>query len=137
MKIEAGLVLGQRYRLLSRIAVGGMGEVWRARDTELNIIVAVKILRDELVGQEQFLARLRVEAENAKKVSHPNLASVLDHSETDGRGWIVMEYVQGEPMSDRLKSGSTIRIRDLLPISFTFCRCCSQGCETGIYFDYR
>ncbi len=116
MKIEAGLVLADRYRLLSRIAIGGMGEVWRARDTHLNIIVAVKILRDELVGQEQFLNRLRVEAENAKKVMHPNLARVLDHDETNGRGWIAMEFVQGQPLSKRLVSGSTIRVRELLPI---------------------
>lgn len=116
MKIEAGLVLDDRYRLLSRIAVGGMGEVWRARDFKLNIIVAVKILRDELVGQEQFLKRLRVEANNAKKVVHPNLARVLDHNETNGRGWIVMEYVDGQPLSAMLKKSGTIPLRKLLPI---------------------
>lgn len=116
MKIQAGLVLSQRYRLLSRIAVGGMGEVWRARDKDSGLLVAIKILRDELAGQKHFLDRIRVEAENTKKIIHPNLAQVLHYGETDGYGWIVMELVEGEPLSKILENGQTISAKRLLPI---------------------
>src|SRR5699024_6872191 len=99
MMPRAGLVLADWYALRSRIAVGGMGEVWRAEDRATGGDVAAKVLRAELAGQEAFLARLRAEARNAARVRHPNVAVLLDSGEQEGSGFLVLELVDGEPLS--------------------------------------
>ena len=116
MKPQTGNVLGDRYQLARQIAVGGMGEVWAADDLAENRVVAVKVLRVEYTGQEDFLARLRVEAKNASKLSHPNIAQVYDYGEQDGTGYIVMELVDGEPLADLLEREPVLPPRRLLPI---------------------
>jgi eukaryotic-like serine/threonine-protein kinase len=100
------LVLGQRYRLTSRIAGGGMGEVWRATDDVLGREVAVKILRREYVDDPTFLARFQAEARHTANLSHPNIAAVYDFGEGDpaqpgeaGSPFLVMENVPGDPLS--------------------------------------
>ena len=98
-------LLGNRYELLSLIATGGMGQVWRGRDTLLQRQVAVKVLRSELTGDPSFLARFRAEAQHAALLTHPNIASVFDYGEVpaaDGGehlAYLVMELVQGETLS--------------------------------------
>ena len=74
-------VLGNRYSLTKRIAIGGMGEVWAATDTVLGREVAVKILRDDLVDSPVFLARFRAEARHTAALAHPGIASVFDYGE--------------------------------------------------------
>lgn len=114
--ITSNTVLNDRYRLVSVLATGGMGVIWRAWDKRSQNVVAVKILKEELVGQETFLARLRAEATNAARLHHPNLAAVSDWGETEGQGWIVMELVEGRPLSDILAGGHTLAWDDLAPI---------------------
>jgi serine/threonine protein kinase len=99
-------LLGDRYRLTSRIAIGGMGEVWRAADTVLNRTVAVKVLKSELTSDPTFLARFRAEAQTTAALSHPGIANVFDYGEAviGGPGglrtaYLVMEHVDGEPLS--------------------------------------
>ena len=77
MKPVADIALGARYRLASRIAVGGMGEVWVAHDLSLARDVAVKVLREEFAGDAGFLERFRAEARNAAQLSHQNIAQLL------------------------------------------------------------
>ena len=96
-----GLLAG-RYRLESRIAVGGMGEVWRGVDTVLGRAVAVKCLKPEYVGDPEFRERFRGEARHAAGLSHPGIASVYDYGEQlepEKAAWLVMELVDGEPLS--------------------------------------
>ena len=95
MTSGAGRVLGGRYTLLTPIAQGGMGEVWKARDRVSGHIVAAKVLRPELTGEELSLSRLRLEARNSMSISHPNIANTQDSGEEDGIGWIIMELVDG------------------------------------------
>jgi eukaryotic-like serine/threonine-protein kinase len=100
----------ERYRLESRIATGGMGEVWRATDTVLERLVAVKVLKDEYAGDATFRERFQAEARHAAALHHPNVASVFDFGETgdgeDGsRPFLVMELVPGEPLSALLQPG--------------------------------
>ena len=94
-----GVLLADRYRLRELVAVGGMGEVWRAEDTVLARTVAVKVLRPEYVGDDEFRARFRAEARHAAGLAHPGIASVYDFGETAERAWLVMELVDGEPLS--------------------------------------
>jgi hypothetical protein len=102
-------VLGNRYELQSLVATGGMGQVWRARDTLLNRTVAVKLLRSEFTGDATFVARFRAEAQHAAVLAHRNIATVYDYGEAtagpDGAeqvAYLVMELVEGESLSDLL-----------------------------------
>ena len=108
MTSGAGRVLGGRYTLLTPIAQGGMGEVWKARDRVSGHIVAAKVLRPELAGEELSLSRLRLEARNSMSISHPNIANTQDSGQEDGIGWIIMELVDGYPLTDYLRGGSRI-----------------------------
>jgi serine/threonine protein kinase len=89
-----------------------MGQVWRARDTLLNRPVAVKVLRSEYTADPTFLARFRAEAVHAASLSHPNIAAVYDYGEVDADedgehlAYLVMELVDGEPLSARLRAGA-------------------------------
>ncbi|GAC1439345.1 MAG: hypothetical protein NVSMB55_00490 [Mycobacteriales bacterium] len=96
-----GLLAG-RYRPDERIAVGGMGEVWRAHDIVLGRVVAVKCMKPEYVDDADFRERFRAEARHAAGLSHPGIASVYDYgeqTEPEKAAWLVMELVDGEPLS--------------------------------------
>jgi eukaryotic-like serine/threonine-protein kinase len=106
-----GRLLGNRYRLAERIAVGGMGQVWRGTDEILGRPVAVKLLSAKHAADEQFRTRFRAEARYAASLSHPGIAQVYDYGESDqapdgrdtdaetGLPYLVMELVEGEPLS--------------------------------------
>ena len=102
-----GRLLGNRYELLVVLASGGMGRVWRARDTLLERPVAVKVLRSEFTGDATFRARFRAEAQHTAALHHPNIASVFDYGELveDGEqlAYLVMELVEGEALSALLE----------------------------------
>ena len=97
-------LLGDRYALIERLAIGGMGEVWCADDSVLGRAVAIKILRDEYAGDETFRQRFRAEAQNAALLVHSNVAQVFDFNEGDDAGgtppWLVMELIRGERLAD-------------------------------------
>jgi len=101
----ADQLLGNRYRLLDRIAGGGMGEVWRATDEVLGREVAVKVLRREYADDPTFLQRFRAEARHSANLAHPGIAAVYDFgegSQDPAQGappFLVMENVPGEPLS--------------------------------------
>src|SRR3712207_6395965 len=108
MTLAPDLVLHDRYRLVARIATGGMGEVWRAEDTLLGRPVAVKVLKSEYADDQDFLERFRAEARHTASLSHPGIANVYDYGEVEaapvgGRpaatAYLVMELVDGEPLS--------------------------------------
>lgn len=116
MKPAIGVALDGRYRLERKIAVGGMGEVWVAHDVALARDVAVKVLREEFAGDPGFLERFRTEARNAARLAHPNIAQPYDYGEVEGSGYIVMELVPGEPMSELLAREPVLPLDKLLPI---------------------
>ncbi|MGL5828599.1 MAG: serine/threonine-protein kinase, partial [Angustibacter sp.] len=99
---ESGLLIANRYELTQPLATGGMGEVWRGRDTLLDRPVAVKLLRREYVEQESFRQRFRAEARHAAKTLHLNIAHIFDYGESEQGAYLVMELVPGEPLSAKL-----------------------------------
>jgi serine/threonine-protein kinase len=112
-----------RYEMLSRIATGGMGEVWLAQDSVLGRQVAVKVLKREYADDATFRARFETEARHAASLQHPNIATVFDFGENepdDGgapRPYLVMEYVEGKPLSDLIRPDRPMapeKVRDLL-----------------------
>ena len=88
-----------RYELTHLIARGGMAQVYRAHDLLLDRVVALKVLFPELSVDLTFVERFRREAQAAAKLSHPNIVPVFDWGEDDGTYFIVMEYIDGEPLA--------------------------------------
>ena len=113
---------GERFRLESRIATGGMGEVWRATDTILGRTVAVKLLKQEYADDAMFRSRFASEAQHAAALHHPGVAAVYDFGEgtsgPDGpRPYLVMELVDGQPLSALIRPGQPLdpeATRDLM-----------------------
>lgn len=99
-------MLAGRYRLLDQVAVGAMGEVWRAHDDRLDRDVAVKVLRPELADDDGFLDRFRTEARHAASVRHPHVAAVHDYGEDPAvmiggaaTAYLVMDLLEGRPLN--------------------------------------
>jgi serine/threonine-protein kinase len=99
MTADVGTRLGERYVLAERIATGGMGEVWRAKDELLHRDVALKLLKREYADDEGFVERFRGEARHTAGLAHPNIAGVFDYGEGSEASYLVMELVPGEPLS--------------------------------------
>jgi serine/threonine-protein kinase len=93
--ISPGALLGQRFEVLSVLGAGGMGIVYKARDRELDDLVALKMLKRELWGDASQLDRLKSELKLARKITHPNVLRTFDFGEIDGVPYISMEYVRG------------------------------------------
>lgn len=116
MRPSSGMTFGGRYQLHSRIAVGGMGEVWRAVDLVIGREVAIKILKDEYLGDPGFLERFRAEARHAALVNHEGIASVYDYGEEEGSAYLVMEMVPGQPLSTILEEKKSLPTNQVLDI---------------------
>lgn len=129
---SAGRMIGGRYMLLSLIAKGGMGEVWKARDQLSGRLVAAKVLRPELSGEELPLSRLRLEAKNTLRIEHPNIAAVLDSGEDGGCGWLVMELIDGRPLTDYLKGGQRLSAEYLIPVLIQMAMALSAAAAAGV-----
>src|SRR5271167_914951 len=97
-------VLSGRYELSHLVARGGMAEVYRARDQLLDRPVALKVLFPELSVDRSFVERFRREAQAAANLSHPNIVPVFDWGDTEHTYFIVMEYVDGEPLSSIIRT---------------------------------
>jgi serine/threonine-protein kinase len=106
--IATGELLKDRYRLERTLGRGGMAAVWLGHDEVLERPVAVKVLSDTIAGDPGFVARFRREARTAAALSHPNLAGVYDFSEEGERPYLVMQFVPGENLSERMQRGEGV-----------------------------
>ena len=84
------------YRIIEKLGVGGMGEVYRAEDTNLNRQVAIKVLPEMFSGDPERLARFEREAKLLASLNHPNIAAIYGFEQADGKRFLVMELVEGE-----------------------------------------
>jgi eukaryotic-like serine/threonine-protein kinase len=116
MNPAEGTVLGERYALTGRIAVGGMGEVWAATDTVLDRTVAVKLLNPGLSSEGDFVERFRAEARHTAALQHPNIATVFDYGEDDGTAYLVMELVPGQPLSQIIAERAPLSAQETVAI---------------------
>src|SRR6202521_4532045 len=105
MPLSPGDQLGH-YQVLSLLGVGGMGEVWKARDTRLDRTVAVKVLPEHIAKREDLRARFEREARAVASLKHPNICVLHDIGSQDGAGYMVMEYMEGETLADRIEKGA-------------------------------
>src|SRR6516164_8354898 len=104
MALSSGTKLGP-YEIQSALGVGGMGEVYRARDTRLNRTVAVKILPEHLSDNPEARLRLEREARSISSLNHPNICTLYDVGHQDGLDFLVMEFLEGETLAERLAKG--------------------------------
>ena len=104
MTLAAGTRLGP-YEILAPVGAGGMGEVYRARDTRLDRTVAIKVLPSHLSADTDHKRRFEREAKTISSLSHPHICALHDVGHQDGTDYLVMEYVEGETLSDRLVNG--------------------------------
>ncbi|MDZ7676235.1 MAG: Stk1 family PASTA domain-containing Ser/Thr kinase [Acidimicrobiales bacterium] len=108
MSDQGPVVYGGRYELHSRLARGGMAEVYLARDQLLDRPVAVKVLFAQYAADPAFVERFRREAQAAANLNHPNIVGVYDWGESGGTYYIVMEYVDGRSLADMLRQEGTL-----------------------------
>src|SRR5688572_24481791 len=104
MLFAEGRLLGP-YEILGPIGAGGMGEVYRARDTRLNRIVAIKILPGHLSDRPGLQARFKLEATAVASLNHPHICMLYDVGHDEGVDFLVMEYLEGETLAERLNKG--------------------------------
>ncbi len=103
-------VLGDRYLLRSRIGSGGMATIYRARDLQIDRVVAVKVLREAYSTNPKFVTRFQREARAASALQHPNIVQVYDYGQTDGNYYIVMELVEGTDLRSYLSSHDVLDV---------------------------
>src|SRR6478752_8819741 len=105
MTVLSGTRLGP-YEILSPLGAGGMGEVYRARDTKLNRDVALKVLPESFANDPDRLARFQREAQTLASLNHPNIAHIHGLEESGGVRALIMELVEGEDLSQRIARGA-------------------------------
>lgn len=115
-RLQAGQVLASRFRILNFVAAGGMGEVYQALDTRLNRTVAVKILPGHLSQKPDLRQRLEREAQTISRLSHPNICTIFDVGEYEGRPFLAMEFIEGITLRQHLTAGN-IPMRKIIPIA--------------------
>src|SRR3712207_6676888 len=105
MSLSPGTRLGP-YRIEGPLGAGGMGEVYKARDTRLDRTVAVKVLPEALAADPQFRDRFEREARALSSLDHPNICAVYDVGSAERSNFIVMQYLDGETLADRIARGT-------------------------------
>jgi serine/threonine protein kinase len=130
MSVSIGTQLGL-HEITALLGKGGMGEVYRARDTRLKREVAIKILPDEFAGDSDRVTRFQREAEVLASLNHPNIAGIYDVQEAQGTRFLILELVEGETLADRIVRGP-IPVDEALGIAVQICEALEAAHEKGI-----
>ena len=132
MDSNIGKKLDGRYELLELIGVGGMADIYRARDIVEDRIVAVKILKTEFAGSDEFLRRFRNESKAIALLSHPNIVKIYDVGFTDKVQFIVMEYVDGITLTDYIEQQGVLKWRDAVHFTVQILKALQHAHDRGI-----
>ena len=121
-----------RFQVLDRIGRGGMASVFKAHDPSIGRDVAIKVLHASLCEDEEYHARFLREARASGSLSHPNIVTVHDVGEVDGRPYMAMELLDGEPLADLLEPGAPLPIRDTVVMAIQLARALDYAHKRGI-----
>jgi eukaryotic-like serine/threonine-protein kinase len=127
-----GEKIAGRYELQELIGHGGMSSVYKARDSLLERNVAVKILHQQYDTDEEFVERFKREARSAARLQHPNIVTVIDRGEEDGRQYIVFEHIDGENLKEFLVRKGRLEVREALEIGLEIARALSFAHGHGL-----
>src|SRR6267143_5705799 len=130
MAVTIGTQLGS-HEITALLGKGGMGEVYRARDTKLKREVAIKILPEEFSQDSDRVSRFQREAEVLASLNHPNIAMIYDLEEANDTRFLVLELVEGETLAQRIQRGPT-RVQEALDIAKHICEALEAAHEKGI-----
>ncbi|MCM1298270.1 MAG: Stk1 family PASTA domain-containing Ser/Thr kinase [Firmicutes bacterium] len=132
MDNNIGKKLDGRYELLELIGVGGMADIYKARDITEDRIVAVKILKNEFVGSEDFIRRFRNESKAIALLSHPNIVKIFDVGFTDKLQFIVMEYIDGITLTDYIAKQGALKWKDVVHFTMQILKALQHAHDRGI-----
>ena len=122
-KLEPGQLFATRYEILDEVGKGGMGVVYRARDRQLDEVVALKVLRGEALRDDpSLLDRFKQEIKLARKITHKNVLRTHDFGESDGVSYISMEYLEGVTLKDLIKNRGALPLGVGLSIAKQMCK---------------
>ncbi len=131
MSLAAGTQLGAHH-IVGLLGAGGMGEVYRARDTRLNREVAIKILPPQYAADPDRIARFEREAHAVAALNHPGIAAIHEFSHTDGIRFLVLELVEGDTLADLLRKRGALGVEEALAIARDICAALEAAHEKGI-----
>src|SRR5579863_8262219 len=130
MALTSGTKLGP-YEIQSPLGAGGMGEVYRARDTRLERTVAIKVLPSHLSSNPELKARFEREARAISSLNHPYICHLYDIGSQDGIAYLVMEFLQGETLADRLRRGP-LPLEQFLKSAIEICEGLEKAHRSGV-----
>lgn len=130
MALTAGTKLGP-YEIQSLLGAGGMGEVYRARDTRLDRTVAIKVLPPHLSENSEAKLRFEREAKSISSLNHPHICTLYDVGSQEGVGFLVMEFLEGETLADRLIRGP-LPLEQLIKYGIEICEGLEKAHKTGV-----
>lgn len=132
MLLNSGSVLGDRYEIIEKIGSGGMAVVYRGKDKKLDRYVTIKVLREEFIGDEEFIERFRSEACSAARLSHPNIVRVYDVGEEGKINYIVMEYIHGDTLKTAIRKKAPFDSRSTINVAIQIASALSQAHKAHI-----
>ncbi len=119
------------YKILEKLGQGGMGEVWKAEDTQLRRTVALKFLSSETVGDEEIKARLIREAQASASLDHPNICQVFGIHEEQGKTFIAMAHIEGPSLADKIKE-RPLPLEEALDLAIQIAEGLQEAHEQGV-----
>lgn len=129
---QPGSVLGNRYEILQVLGRGGMGAVYKARDREVNRVVALKVIRPDLAGNSSIIERFKQELILSREVTHKNVVRIYDLGDADGVKFITMEYVEGNDLRSLIMEKKKFSPSEAVEIMLQICRALEAAHAVGV-----
>jgi serine/threonine-protein kinase len=130
--MSAGDLIAGRYEVVELIGRGGMSSVWKAHDRLLDRMVAIKVLHEQFTKDDEYVERFRREARAVAQLSHPNIVTVIDRGEQDGRQYIVFEYVEGDNLKQVIERSGPLPVRDAILLALQMARALGFAHDRGL-----
>ena len=130
--LQNGSFLADRYEIIDRIGVGGMSEVYKAKDHILDRNIAIKVLKAEFAQDMTFVNKFRTEAQSAAGLEHPNIVNIYDVGSQDGIYFIIMEYIEGITLKTYIEKKGKLTFKEAVSIGIQVSRGIEAAHNKGI-----